>query len=123
MQICDDMDALLDKLEREAERGQKSIHTKDGTISSPFKMYQSDMFMSNNCIQAFLGDKIFTYVSFNSFNSLMSFSPNFSEECSLWVEQIRLKSVLLSEVSEKLRYQFFKSLRNKLDELRGLIKR
>ncbi|NNJ55591.1 MAG: hypothetical protein HKP14_05645 [Bacteroidia bacterium] len=117
-QICDDIDALLNKLEREAERGHKTITTSEGTISSPFKMYQSDIYMSNNCIQAFLGEKIFTYVSFNSFNSLMSFSPNFSKECNLWVEQIRLKSILLSEVSEKLRYQFFQSLRTKLLDLR-----
>jgi hypothetical protein len=122
IKICNDMDALLNKLEREAERGQKSLSARDGSFSSPFKMYQSDIYMSNNCIQGYLGGKVFTYVSFNSFNSLMSFTPNFSEECNRWIEQIRLKSVLLSEVSEKLRYQFFKSLRLKVSELRSQIK-
>lgn len=121
LQICDDIDALLTKLEGEAQLGRKLIQTKNGTISSPFEMYQSDIFLSNNCIQAEKAGRTYTYVSFNSFNSLMSFSPHFSEECNRWIEQIRLKSILLSEVSEKLRYQFFKSLRGKLEGLREMI--
>lgn len=112
--ICNDIDALLQKLELEAQIGRKKIQTENGSISSKFEMYQSDIFLSNNCIQAFAGERIYTYVSFNSFNSLMSFSPPFSDECGLWINQIKSKSILLSEVSEKLRYQFFKSLRDKL---------
>ncbi len=121
IKICNDIDRLLDKLESEAERGKKILSTPEGTFSSPFKMYQSDIYMSNNCIQGHLNGKVYTYVSFNSFNSLMSFTPNFSEECNRWIEQIRLKSILLSEVSEKLRYQFFKSLRVKVNETRDQI--
>lgn len=117
-QICDDLQTLFSKLEREAELGKKFIQVDGKSISSPFEMYQSDIFLSNNCIQARRGDNTYTYVSFNSFNSLMSFNPEFAEECNKWVEQIRLKSILLSEVSEKLRYQFFQGLRMKLDRLR-----
>ncbi|MFT4597798.1 MAG: hypothetical protein ACJAR8_000367 [Bacteroidia bacterium] len=119
--ICDDIEALLTKLESEAQLARKLIQTKEGTISSSFEMYQSDIFLSNNCIQAFKDGRTYTYVSFNSFNSLMSFSPHFSEECNRWIDQIRLKSILLSEVSEKLRYQFFKRLREKLEGLRLLV--
>lgn len=119
--VCDDIEYLLSKLEQEAQLGRKLTQTKGGTISSPFEMYQSDIFLSNNCIQAFKDGRTYTYVSFNSFNSLMSFSPHFSEECNRWIEQIRLKSILLSEVSEKLRYQYFKVLRGKIDGLRGMI--
>lgn len=119
--LCDDIELLLTKLEREAQIGRKYIQTPKGSVSSTFEMYQSDVFLSNNCIQAFKAGKTYTYVSFNSFNSLMSFSPHFSDECNRWIEQIRLKSILLSEVSEKLRYQFFKRLREKLAELREMI--
>lgn len=115
--ICEDLHRLLNKLEDEAERGQKSVVVNGELVSSPFKMYQSDIYMSNNCIQGYYGDKVYTYVSFNTFNSLMSFTPNFSAECTRWIEQIRLKSILLSEVSEKLRYQFFKRLHEKVDQL------
>ncbi|MDA0778964.1 MAG: hypothetical protein O3C19_07870, partial [Bacteroidetes bacterium] len=120
-QICDDIEALLTKLEGEAQSGRKRMLTDQDIVSSTFEMYQSDIFLSNNCIQAVKDGRTYTYVSFNSFNSLMSFSPHFSEECNRWIEQIRSKSILLSEVSEKLRYQFFKSLRTKLDNLRETI--
>lgn len=116
--ICDDMEALLDKLEREATIGKKVYLKGPETIESSFQMYQSDIFLSNNCVQSFVRGRVYTYVSFNSFNSLMSFSPQFSEECNRWIEQIRSKSILLSEVSEKLRYQFFLGLRTRLAELR-----
>ena len=120
-QVCDDIDALLTKLEGEAQSGRKRIIADQDLISSTFEMYQSDIFLSNNCIQAVKDGRTYTYVSFNSFNSLMSYSPHFSDECNRWIEQIRSKSILLSEVSEKLRYQFFKSLRSKLDNLRETI--
>ncbi|MFT4523107.1 MAG: hypothetical protein ACI8ZN_002059 [Bacteroidia bacterium] len=119
--ICDDIDLLLTKVEQEAQFGKKIADTKSGVVRGNFELYQSDIYLSNNSIQAFAGDKIFTYVSFNSFNSLMSFTPNFSEECHAWIEQIRLKSILLSEVSEKLRYQYFYGLRKKLNDLRALL--
>ncbi|MDH5366913.1 MAG: hypothetical protein OEW67_08005 [Cyclobacteriaceae bacterium] len=119
--ICDDLEELLSKLEREAMIAKKIINVDGQTYSSSFEMYQSDIFLSNNSIQAFTGGKVYSYVSFNSFNSLMSFSPSFSTECLSWIEQIRVKSILLSDVSEKLRYQFFQNLRGKIDQLRKSI--
>ncbi len=120
--ICEDLHQLLSKLEKEALLARK-ILTKDGeTYSSNLTMYQSDILLSNNSVQGFTSDRVYTYVSFNSFNSLMSYSAPFSDECSAWIEQIRVKSITLSEVSEKLRYQFFQGLRNKIKKLEEVIK-
>lgn len=116
--VCNSLDELVNKLEREAEIGQKKIFNEHGALSSSFEMYQSDIFLSNNSIQAFIGEEVFTYITFNTFNHLMTYQPEFSDECRLWVEQLRSKSVLLSEVSEKLRYQFFVGIRKKLDDIR-----
>jgi len=121
IQICDDLESLLSKLENEAQLGKKRLLTDYGEVEGAFSMYQSDIFLSNNSIQAYKDYKTYTYVSFNSFNSLMSFSPHFSEECTRWIDQIRSKSILLSEVSEKLRYQFFKGLRDKVEGLREMV--
>lgn len=117
LSICQDMFSLLAKLEREALLAKKVFSTKEETYTSKFAMYQSDILLSNNSVQGFTNDRVYTYVSFNSFNSLMSYAPPFSEECSAWIKQIRLKSILLSEVSEKLRYQFFQSLRSRITSL------
>ncbi|MBK8547465.1 MAG: hypothetical protein IPL63_08755 [Saprospiraceae bacterium] len=118
--ICDDLDNLMNKLEKEAESGRKSVNNELGMLSSGFEMYQSDIFISNNCIQASTNNETYTYITFNSFNHLMTYSPEFSEECQKWIEQMRSKSILLSEVSEKLRFQFFLSQRNKIAHLRNL---
>ncbi|MFT5511859.1 MAG: hypothetical protein ACI8SE_000253 [Bacteroidia bacterium] len=116
--LCDELTELIENVQKEAEFGRKQIQTKDGTKSARFEMYQSDIFLSNNSIQAYNKGRVYTYLSFNSFNSLMSFSPSFSDECHEWIEQIRIKSILLSEVSEKLRYQYFLGLQKKIDRLR-----
>lgn len=117
--ILDDLVLFLNQLEAEAMLAKKTYHRNGEHFTSNFSMYQSDIFMSNNSILASVGGSVYSYVSFNSFNSLMSFSPRFSEECQRWVEQIRVKSILLSDVSERLRYQFFQGLRNKIKTLKS----
>jgi len=117
--ICDDLEDLLDKLEREAETGKKTILNEHGAFTTSFEMYQSDIFISNNCIQAAIDNEVFTYITFNSFNHLMTYAPEFSEECKKWMDQMRSKSILLSEVSEKFRYQFFLTQRKKIMQLRS----
>lgn len=115
--ICKDLYALLDKMEREAMVGKKTLSDDISSHSSTLSIYQSDILLSNNAIQVNSAGQIFTYISFNSFNSLMSKSEAFANECSAWIEQLRVKSILLSDVSEKHRYQFFKELRDKIGVL------
>ncbi len=121
LQVCDDLENLLTKLEREALVAKKSLASDIDAPSGKFEMYQSDILLGTNTVQVKCQDETYTYVGFNSFNSLMSKSPTFSEECSLWIGQIRSKSTLLSDVSEKLRYMFFQGLRAKISTLRNLI--
>lgn len=117
--VCDDLEQLLKKLEREAMVSKKSLSSDIESASGKFEIYQSDILLGTNTIQVQYDDEIYTYVGFNSFNSLMSKSPTFSEECSRWIGQVRAKSTLLSDVSEKLRYKFFQRLRAKIEKLRA----
>lgn len=121
LQVCDDLDDLLNKLEREAVISKKSLNSDISAASGKFEMYQSDILLGSNTVQVQSGGELFTYIGFNSFNSLMSRSPGFSEECSRWISQVRAKSILLSDVSEKLRYKFFQRLRGKISKLRKRI--
>lgn len=121
LRVCNDLDDLLVKLEREAVVSRKTLGTDVDTQSGKFEMYQSDILLGTNTVQVQSHGELFTYVGFNSFNSLMSKSPTFSEECSLWTNQIRSKSTLLSDVSEKHRYKFFQGLKAKIDKVRNQI--
>lgn len=118
LSICNDLEAMLSKLERETENGKKTVLSAEATHSSPFELYQSDMFLSNNCIQAHVNENVYTYITFNTFNHLMTYIPEFSLECEKWMQQVKSKSVLLSEVSEKLRFQFFQQLKKKVHQLK-----
>lgn len=121
MQICDDLDDLITKLEREAVVSKKYIKTENGEESGKFELYQSDILLGTNTVQVQRNEELYTYIGFNSFNSLMSKSPSFSHECHRWIMQFRSKSTMLSDVSEKLRYQFFQSLRSKINAMRTYI--
>lgn len=121
IQICDDLDDLITKLEREAVVSKKHFNGEYGEESGNFELYQSDILLGTNSIQVQCKDDLYTFVGFNSFNSLMSKSPGFSLECQRWIAQFRSKSTLLSDVSEKFRYQFFHALRTKINALRTRI--
>lgn len=121
LHVCNDLDDLLTKLEREAMVSKKTMSSDVKARSGSFAMYHSDILLGTNTVQVNSMGSVFTYVGFNSFNSLMSKSPTFSEECGRWSDQIRCKSTLLSDVSEKLRYQFFQVLRSKVDALKAMI--
>ncbi len=119
--ICEDLFSLLDRMEQEAVVGKKTLKDDLYSHSSALAIYQSDILLSNNAIQVNSADHIYTYVSFNSFNSLMSRAEEFSNECAAWIEQLRIKSIMLSDVSEKHRYQFFRTLRDKVGEMSSKI--
>lgn len=121
MQICDDLDDLITKLEREAVVSKKYFNGEHGEESAKFELYQSDILLGTNTVQVQCNDDLYTYIGFNSFNSLMSKSPSFSNECQRWIMQFRSKSTMLSDVSEKFRYQFFHALRSKINALRTAI--
>jgi hypothetical protein len=121
--ICNDLISLLNKMEREAMVGKKTLSDDIASSTSKLAIYQSDILLSNNAVQVSSSDHVYTYVSFNSFNSLMSRAEVFSRECSAWIEQLRIKSIMLSDVSEKHRYQFFKNLKGKVDLVRNRIDR
>lgn len=121
LHVCDDLINLLTKLEKEAVVSRKTLGKEVEAHSGKFEIYQSDILLGTNTVLVNSHGELYTYVGFNSFNSLMSKSPTFSDECNRWIGQIRSKSTLLSDVSEKHRYKFFQGLRNKVDKVRTFI--
>ncbi len=116
--VCDDLDNLLNKLQHEAVEARKTLNAGLNISGGNFGIYQSDILLGSNTVQVQCDRDLYTYIGFNSFNSLMSRSPRFSAECRRWISQVKTKSNLLSDGSEKLRYKFFNHLRNKITKLR-----
>jgi hypothetical protein len=49
-------------------------------------------------------------------NSLATANPQFCEETEHWLKNLEKKSTLISGVSEKLRYKFFTTMLNTINE-------
>jgi hypothetical protein len=102
----------VEMVQRMAESGRKLVSDKAET----FLLYSSEVVLGTNCIYAIMGDSRYSYISFNTLNSLTTSNPEFCQETEHWMRNLERKSTLISGVSEKQRYQFFSSMFRKIDE-------
>ena len=102
---------MIEALHKNAESGRKNISDKNET----YFLYDSDVVLGTNCIYAIMGEAKFSYISFNSMNSLTTNNSEFCEETEHWVKNLERKSTLISGVGEKQRYQFFSLMYKNID--------
>lgn len=104
--------ATIEMLQKNAESGRKNVGDRNET----YLLYSSEVVLGTNCIYAIMGDARYSYISFNTLNSLTTSNPEFCQETEHWMRNLEKKSTLISGVSEKQRYQFFSSMFRKIDE-------
>ncbi len=102
---------MIEMVHRNAETGRKNISDKNDTYS----LYSSDVVLGTNCIYAIMGEARYSYISFNTINSLTTNNPEFCEETEHWMRNLEKKSTLISGVGEKQRYQFFSQMFKSID--------
>jgi hypothetical protein len=102
---------MMDMVQKNAETGRKQVSDKAET----FSLYNSDVILGTNCIYVTTGDSKYSYISFNTLNSLTTNNPEFCDETEHWIRNLERKSTLISGVSEKQRYQFFSKIHHYLD--------
>jgi hypothetical protein len=102
---------MIDMVQKNAETGRKQVSDKAET----FSLYNSDVILGTNCIYVMTGDSKYSYISFNTLNSLTTNNPEFCDETEHWIRNLERKSTLISGVSEKQRYQFFSKIHHYLD--------
>jgi hypothetical protein len=82
--------------------------TKTKPSNQPtFSLYNSDLVIGTNCIHVTLENATYSYISFNTLNSLTTTNKEFCEEIEHWTKNLIKKSTLISGVAEKQRFQFF----------------
>ena len=81
-----------------------------------YQVYYSETEIGNNCIQVNLGKDKAVYLTHNTFNTLTTFNQHFNSETEIWIENLIRKSEIISGISQKRRYQFFKKAIGKVDE-------
>jgi transcriptional regulator with XRE-family HTH domain len=119
--ICDQMEASFMRMQQQADKGNKLLELE--TTEQNFWFYYAEIEIGNNTIMVERGDAKMLYLSFNTFNKMLTTNPKFCDETQKWIDNLIKKSVMISSVSEKLRFQFFDSMYRKLAVVRGDIEK
>ncbi|MEM6805767.1 MAG: helix-turn-helix transcriptional regulator [Bacteroidota bacterium] len=122
MRLCEQVEALFAHLKKEAELGYKYMADKppESRVNN-FKLYYNDLILIDNVIVVDFEEFRQAFIIYNSIDYLSTRNPMFSEEVKIWLENITRKSELISEVSERMRNQFFMKTQKKIDGLRDLL--
>lgn len=98
--VCEQVSAMLSNIEKQAAASSKKQENN-------FTLYNSELMIGNNTILVTMNTIRASYLSYHSFNSMITTNVNFCNETHGWLKNLIRKSALLSGVSEKQRYQFF----------------
>ncbi len=120
LQVLNDIESMIQNLERQAAAGSKIDGDSD---SGNFKLYHSDLMVGNNSILVKMAGRKAAYISYNTFNSMVTLNESFCADIEYWLQNLIRKSVLISGVSEKQRYRFFKMKYDKVRKLREKIEK
>jgi plasmid maintenance system antidote protein VapI len=117
LELLNEYRLMVEMVQRNAENGRKNLSDKTET----YFLYNSDVVLGTNCIYAIMGELKYSYISFNSINSLTTNNPEFCDESEHWVRNLERKSTLISNVGEKQRYRFFSHMYESIDTCRQQI--
>ncbi len=117
IQLCDLLKEEILMFQKQADIGSKNGNADDQN----FQLYISDIEIGNNTILATKNNHHATYITHHTFNFLVTSNSAFCKETRNWLNHLIQKSVLISGVSEKLRYIFFKDLLEKCNKTRNKV--
>jgi hypothetical protein len=122
LNVCNEIKNTFSRIEQQAQSGIKiDADGKPAGFKKNYSLYMSEIEIGNNCILTQVGDHQSVYLTFNTFNKIVTANNTFSEEVYKWLNTLISKSTPISEVSEKHRYQFFKKLNKGLEEVKKRI--
>jgi len=118
LELCEDILKLIDHLERMAELGYK--FDPDNRMENPecyYKLYYNEILISDNTVFFQMDDIKVTHLGHNVLNILTSTDPLFCNNTHQTMMNVIKNSTLISVASEKVRSQFFNSMRKKVESL------
>ncbi len=110
--LLEEYKQMITVVQQFAENGSK----QKGHKGDSYQLYNSEVVLGTNCIYVIMGEARYSYISFNTLNSLTTTNPEFCEETEHWMRNLERKSTLISGVAEKQRYQFFSKMYKVIDE-------
>ena len=112
--VIEDVLLMIEHIKKQADLGRKLSRRQEKPRegSGSFDMYACEVQIGNNSLFIQADQTKSSYLSFNTFNSLFTFNLEYCLENERWINNLIKKSILISSVSEKQRYQFFRTMNN-----------
>lgn len=85
--------------------------------SRNYKLYISDIELTNNCVLVNIGSSQAVHLGHFSFSTMSTNNETYCKKTESWMNNIIKKSTLISGVSEKQRFQFFQNVNKSIDDL------
>ena len=118
LNVCEALRKELTHIQSQAEASHKfTDNNKNLNEESNYTVYFSEIEITNNCVLVEMGETKSVYLGHLSFNTISTVNQKYSEATQEWLNVIIKKSTLISGISEKHRYQFFKKAFQVLDRL------
>ena len=114
--VCEDAKNELNTIMKQAEMSNQLL-TGNEKGKTNYKMYQCDIEIGNNCIFTRQTDIETVYLSVHTFNKIKTTNKTFVGQTNVWLDNLMKKSTLISGVSQKNRYRFFKKAKQKIERL------
>jgi hypothetical protein len=122
LMILDQLQKMVDHINKQAELSRKFFIDKPGTAREDnYTLYQSDVMIGNNCLLVTMGQVKAAYLSYHTFNAMLTTNSGFVNETDGWLKLLVRKSIQLSCIAEKQRYQFFRRNNEVINRLRTKI--
>ena len=118
LKVCGELSLLFSRISKQAEMNVKfDSNNKPASSENNYALYQSDVMIGNNCVMSQMGNIKGSYISYHTFNVMLTMNPGFCNETDLWLKNLIRKSNLISGVAEKQRYRYFKQVDEALKRL------
>jgi len=116
--ICEQVGKVIDRIKLQAEMSAKiGLNGEKIGKENSYLLYQSDVMIGNNCVLVETSGNKSTYLSYHTFNTILTTHENFCNETEFWLKNLIKKSNLISGVAEKNRYRYFKKIEDTLAKL------
>ncbi len=116
--VCEELTTMFARIQKQAEINIKlDVDGKPATNTKNYELYHSDVMIGNNCVMTTMGPHKGAYISYHTFNVMLTTNTNFCNETDLWLKNLIKKSNLISGVAEKQRYRYFKHINDMLKKL------
>ena len=123
IKVCEDVKQMFENVKRMASENSKvQAGKRSAEYENNYTLYSSEVTIGNNCILTTIGENYkAAYLSYHTFNTMLTTNASFCNETENWLKNIMKKSILISGVGEKQRHQFFRKTDEALEKVIAII--